>query len=97
MLFAVLEFWLLNGLREKYLFAMFTIPQSALDIMFWIGVCMIVVGQAFRTLAEFTAAKSFNHLVQDEKDEKHVLVTNGVYRLVRHPSYFGWMLWAVGT
>lgn len=28
---------------------------------------------------------------------QHVLVTRGVYALVRHPGYAGWMLWAVGT
>ena len=24
-------------------------------------------------------------------------MTSGVYQVVRHPSYFGWTLWAVGT
>ena len=24
-------------------------------------------------------------------------MTHGVYQVVRHPSYFGWTLWAVGT
>ena len=45
----------------------------------------------------FTAAQSFHHKVQYEKADSHVLVTSGVYQLVRHPSYFGWTLWAVGT
>ena len=35
--------------------------------------------------------------MQYEKADSHVLVTTGVYQLVRHPSYFGWTLWAVGT
>ena len=25
------------------------------------------------------------------------MIKTGVYAWVRHPSYFGWMLWAVGT
>ena len=28
---------------------------------------------------------------------EHALVTHGVYRLLRHPSYFGWFWWSVAT
>ena len=58
---------------------------------------MMVVGHCFRIGAMFTAAKSFHHVVQEKKASSHVLVTSGVYSIVRHPSYFGWTLWAVGT
>ena len=58
MLFAVTEFLVINKFRETYLFA---IPDIALDILFKLGCCMIIVGHIFRTSAEFTAAKSFNH------------------------------------
>ncbi len=26
-----------------------------------------------------------------------MLVTNGVYSICRHPSYFGWFLWCLGS
>ncbi len=26
-----------------------------------------------------------------------MLVTNGVYSICRHPSYFGWFVWSIGT
>src|SRR5271169_6024287 len=42
------------------------------------------------------AASNFNHQIQQEKQPTHVLVTSGVYALVRHPSYFGFFWWAVG-
>lgn len=45
----------------------------------------------------FTARKSFHHLVQDKKAPTHVLVTDGIYSWLRHPSYFGWTVWALGT
>ena len=61
------------------------------------GFGMLVIGHFFRIGAMFTAAQSFHHKVQYEKADSHVLVTSGVYQLVRHPSYFGWTLWAVGT
>ena len=64
MSFSIVEFWVLNPLREAYMFA---IPKDALDIMFKIGLAMILIGQAFRTFAQFTAAKSFHHQIQDEK------------------------------
>ncbi len=29
--------------------------------------------------------------------EDHKLVTEGVFSLVRHPSYVGWFYWSLGT
>lgn len=43
------------------------------------------------------AGSNFNHLVQKEKKAGHVLVTGGVYRYLRHPSYFGFFWWGLGT
>ena len=60
MFFAVFEFFVISYFRETYLFA---IPDIALDILFKLGCCMITVGHIFRTSAEFTAAKSFNHTI----------------------------------
>jgi protein-S-isoprenylcysteine O-methyltransferase len=42
------------------------------------------------------AASNFNHHIQTEKSPTHMLVTSGVYSLVRHPSYFGFFWWALG-
>ena len=44
-----------------------------------------------------TAGSNFDHLIRVRKEEKHQLVTSGVYRLCRHPSYVGWFYWSVGT
>ncbi|CAN0453530.1 unnamed protein product, partial [Hapterophycus canaliculatus] len=32
-----------------------------------------------------------------QREESHQLVTSGVYRFLRHPSYFGWFWWSLGT
>lgn len=61
-----------------------------------VGVLVVVVGQGCRTLAMATAGESFNHYVQREHTEKHKLVTSGIYRFLRHPSYFGYFWWYVG-
>ena len=50
-----------------------------------------------RTLAMITAGRSFNHQIEVEREEGHVLVTEGIYSIMRHPSYAGWLYWAVGT
>lgn len=61
------------------------------------GLILLIVGQVVRSLAMYTAGKSFSHIVKVEKENDHKLVTNGVYLFFRHPSYFGFFWWAMGT
>lgn len=63
----------------------------------FIGLFLVLFGEAFRKLAMYTAGTNFNHYVQEARQQDHVLVTKGVYRLIRHPSYFGWFYWSIGT
>ncbi|KAK0534300.1 farnesyl cysteine-carboxyl methyltransferase [Tilletia horrida] len=62
-----------------------------------LGLVLMLVGQAARSLAMVHAGNSFSHQVAAYKREDHVLVTTGVYSLSRHPSYFGFFYWALGT
>lgn len=62
-----------------------------------VGAVLVIGGQALRSLGMITAGSSFNHIVQDEHDGNQVLVTHGVYQTLRHPAYFGWFWWSVGT
>jgi len=62
-----------------------------------IGLALIIIGQLVRSLAMITCAESFNHLIQHTKKQSHKLVTHGIYRYLRHPSYFGFFYWSVGT
>lgn len=43
------------------------------------------------------AGTNFNHVVQQRKRDEHELVTSGLYAWFRHPSYFGFFWWALGT
>lgn len=70
--------------------------KGSLTILY-IGIVMCVLGEIVRKLAIVTASTSFNHIVQYHKSEDHVLVTHGIYRLMRHPSYAGWFWWSIGT
>jgi protein-S-isoprenylcysteine O-methyltransferase len=62
-----------------------------------LGVVMIAVGQVVRSLAMVQAGTNFNHQVQQQKNEGHELVTTGLYSVFRHPSYFGFFWWGLGT
>jgi protein-S-isoprenylcysteine O-methyltransferase len=61
------------------------------------GFALVVLGQTVRSMAMIHAGQSFNHQVQYQRRAGHVLVTDGVYGVLRHPSYFGFFWWALGT
>ncbi|KAL8841445.1 MAG: hypothetical protein Q9170_000908 [Blastenia crenularia] len=62
-----------------------------------LGFALLLIGQGTRTLAMVHAGTNFNHLVQFRRKEGHVLVTDGIYRWLRHPAYFGFFWWGLGT
>lgn len=61
------------------------------------GLFLVILGQLVRSTAMAQAGTNFNHIPAREKKDDHVLVTSGVYGYLRHPSYFGFFWWAVGT
>lgn len=61
------------------------------------GLLLMVLGQVARSMAMITAGRSFSHQVKTSQNRDHVLVTTGVYSRIRHPSYFGYFWWAIGT
>lgn len=61
------------------------------------GVSLVVVGQVARSVAMAQAGTNFNHTPQRVRKQGHELVTNGIYSWLRHPSYFGFFWWALGT
>lgn len=78
---------------ESYLFPEF-------KIQFWlsnVGLIICIFGEVLRKAAMLTANSNFNHLVQCEKADDHILITHGVYSWFRHPSYVGWFYWSIGT
>lgn len=62
-----------------------------------LGLVMVGVGQVVRSTAMAQAGTNFNHIVQSRKNQGHELVTHGVYAYFRHPSYFGFFWWGIGT
>ncbi|KAB8772364.1 hypothetical protein FH972_026654 [Carpinus fangiana] len=68
-------------------------PASSLKA----GIALVILGQAVRSAAMLTAGANFNHTIQTRRAATHTLVTGGIYSVLRHPSYFGFFWWAIGT
>merc|ERR1712013_64978 len=66
-------------------------------LLHFIGLSLVIAGQGIRSAAEFTAGSNFTHLGAVDKRSEHRLVTKGIYAKLRHPSYFGYFIWAIGT
>ncbi|KAK3068423.1 farnesyl cysteine-carboxyl methyltransferase [Teratosphaeriaceae sp. CCFEE 6253] len=62
-----------------------------------VGFAIVVVGQMARSTAMAQAGTNFNHTPQQTRKQGHELVTHGIYSWSRHPSYFGFFWWALGT
>jgi protein-S-isoprenylcysteine O-methyltransferase Ste14 len=60
----------------------------------WTGFALFVVGCIVRLWPVFVLGPRFSGLVAIQKD--HELVTTGIYRYVRNPSYLGLLLGSVG-
>jgi protein-S-isoprenylcysteine O-methyltransferase len=60
-----------------------------------LGVVFAIVGQIIRSMAMIHGKEQFSHRLQN-KAAYSKLVTSGIYSLIRHPSYFGFFLWAIG-
>ncbi|CAM6105671.1 unnamed protein product [Calypogeia fissa] len=61
------------------------------------GLVLMVMGEVIRKLAIVTAQSNFTHDIKISHEEGHKLVTHGIYRFVRHPSYLGFFIFAIGT
>ncbi|KAJ5503001.1 hypothetical protein N7463_005875 [Penicillium fimorum] len=80
---------------------MFTVTEpffgSSVSLLLVVGFVLMLIGQVVRTIAMAQAASNFNHHVQSQHREGHVLVDTGLYGYLRHPSYFGFFWWGLGT
>ncbi|KAG9297427.1 hypothetical protein G9A89_000978 [Geosiphon pyriformis] len=63
----------------------------------FLGLVLIILGQTTRSLAMWHAKSNFSHQIVYQKHQDHELVTTGIYSISRHPSYFGFYYWALGT
>ncbi len=64
------------------------------DAIRWIGVLLYAAGGALRIWPVFVLGSRFSGLVAIQED--HTLVTTGIYGVIRHPSYLGLLVMALG-
>jgi protein-S-isoprenylcysteine O-methyltransferase Ste14 len=93
----VLWMFLLIGLVDGYLPAWadrneFWIMDG--DTIRWIGVTLFAVGGVLRIWPVYVLGNRFSGLVAIQSG--HTLVTGGIYRLIRNPSYLGALVMAFG-
>jgi len=69
-------------------------PTSAIV---WLGLILTIIGLVIRFAAIIHAKQSFTHEIQENKREEHKLITDGIYKYIRHPGYLGFYIFAVGT
>jgi protein-S-isoprenylcysteine O-methyltransferase Ste14 len=60
----------------------------------WLGVVLFAAGGALRLWPVFVLGRRFSGLVAIQPG--HALVTSGIYGIIRHPSYLGLLVNAVG-
>jgi|WetSurMetagenome_2_1015567.scaffolds.fasta_scaffold678047_1 protein-S-isoprenylcysteine O-methyltransferase Ste14 len=77
-----------NGLSNFYF------PGGRTGTGFFIGIAIMVTGMALRFWSVFTLGKAFRTTIETDQDQK--VISNGPYKLVRHPSYSGWLLMCCG-
>jgi protein-S-isoprenylcysteine O-methyltransferase len=65
-------------------------------IMWCPGLFVMVMGQVVRSIAMWQCGENFAHTIMDNNNN-HKLVKDGIYSVLRHPSYFGWFYWSIGS
>lgn len=60
-----------------------------------IGLLMIILGLFIRRLAMKTCGDSFSHYIETT-NRRQKLIKTGIYKWLRHPSYFGFWVFAIG-
>jgi protein-S-isoprenylcysteine O-methyltransferase Ste14 len=60
----------------------------------WLGVLLVAIGGALRIAPIFVLGNRFSGLVAIQPH--HTLVTTGLYRAIRHPSYLGMVIASIG-
>ncbi|RIA94507.1 farnesyl cysteine-carboxyl methyltransferase, mediates the carboxyl methylation step during C-termin [Glomus cerebriforme] len=85
------------GITE-FLIELYLFPASkSIRFLRYIGFIVVVIGQLARSIAMWHAKSNFSHKIAYHKRQDHVLITTGIYAYMRHPSYFGFYWWAIGT
>jgi protein-S-isoprenylcysteine O-methyltransferase Ste14 len=79
---------ILNG------FSKFFFPGGRTTTVFLIGIAIMLIGMTLRYWAVILLGASFRTTIETDRDQK--VISAGPYKLIRHPSYSGWLLICCG-
>lgn len=79
---------ILNGVQK------FVFPGGKSPAVFFVGIVIMLLGMVLRYWAVATLGAFFRTTIETDQDQK--VVSSGPYRLIRHPSYCGWLLVCLG-
>lgn len=65
-----------------------------LEVLRFPAMIVLVAAQLLRSTAMITCGLNFTHQISYAKQQSHTLVTTGIYRILRHPSYTAFFYWA---
>ncbi|KAI8827165.1 Isoprenylcysteine carboxyl methyltransferase family-domain-containing protein [Fimicolochytrium jonesii] len=91
------QFAMIAGVIEYFVWGWLYPPMNIFRWWNYLAILLLLASQSLRSAAMCTAGANFTHLVADEKETHHTLVTSGVYSIFRHPSYTAFYYWALGT
>ncbi|CAA15725.1 protein-S isoprenylcysteine O-methyltransferase Mam4 [Schizosaccharomyces pombe] len=101
MLVGLLECLLSGGKSFAKVINCLRFPSFLINFIFSVyqtsALGFLCLGQYLRSSAMVQAGQSFSHIVASKRNKDHLLVTDGIYAYVRHPSYVGFFIWALGT
>jgi protein-S-isoprenylcysteine O-methyltransferase Ste14 len=72
----------------------FYFPGGRTPAIFSVGIAVMLAGMALRYWAIATLGAAFRTTIETDRGQK--VVSNGPYKLIRHPSYSGWLLICCG-
>ncbi|KAI9013219.1 Isoprenylcysteine carboxyl methyltransferase family-domain-containing protein [Gaertneriomyces semiglobifer] len=101
-----LQAFLLNHSREYHLAMIAGVVEYSVEAYFvpslkvfcwwnWLALFGVLLAQTLRSTAMITAGRNFTHIIADDRDPAHTLVTTGVYSIFRHPAYTAFFYWGV--
>jgi len=92
LLFVLLGIWIFPSIYSfTSWFHMFDYSLPSWQVM--IALILFIFGLIIRFMAQQTLSRSWSFTL--ETSEKHKLVQNGIYSIIRHPIYVSLIFWAI--